>query len=159
MKVLKALGLLGVGLLGLVVLVWLGARFHDGPLAMFPGGPLEAGALVETPVTDWGFAASVSEIEMQLADDTTSRTVWIVTQGKRAFIPCSLRFPPGKRWHQRAVKDGRAYLRIEGKRYPVELRRLEGAIPPELEAVMIEKYGSGPPGDGTWLFEVAYRTG
>jgi len=159
MKVLKAFGLLGVGLLGLVVLVWLGARFHDGPLAMFPGGPLEAGPLVEIPVTDWGFAASVSEIEMQLADDTTSRTVWIVTRGKRAFIPCSLRFPPGKRWHQRAVKDGRAYLRIDGKRYPVELRRLEGTIPPELEAVMVEKYGSGPPGDGTWLFEVAYRTG
>src|SRR5437773_61502 len=82
--------------------VFVGARFHDGPLALIPGGPLQRGELVAQAPTDWSFAAGVQEIEMQLAYENTSRTTWIVAKDGAAYIPCSLNFPPGKRWYKAA---------------------------------------------------------
>ena len=96
----------------LVVVLFVFARFADGPIAIIPGGPLQAGELVADPVADWAFAESIDEIEMQLASDDTSRTTWILYQDGNAYIPCSLGFPPGKDWHLRADKDGRAIVRI-----------------------------------------------
>lgn len=46
----------------LLAIGFLGARFADGPLGPIPDGALEAGELVETPVTDWGFTAEIPEI-------------------------------------------------------------------------------------------------
>jgi hypothetical protein len=78
------------------------------------------------------------------------------------YIPCSLGFPPGKTWHEDAVKDGRAILRIDGRRYPVELAKLEASAVQQLEGVLraeIErKYGRPPPTDaGVWIFRVDSR--
>ena len=82
----------------LAVGIYFGARLHDGPLGMIPGGPLVAGDFVETPTTDWAFAKELSEIEPQLESQSISRTTWILVRDRVAYIPCSLSFPPGKSW-------------------------------------------------------------
>ena len=159
MRVLKILGGVLAVLLLCVGAAFVGARFHDGPLALIPGGPLSSGEVVSSPVSDWSFAESVETIELQLTGDDTSRTTWILVSDGRAFIPCSLGFPPGKNWHHRADQDGRAIVRILGKRYPVTLNRLsDPALDRELEAIVSSKYGGGPPSDaGVWFFAVEAR--
>jgi hypothetical protein len=159
MRALKTFGSIVAALALLVAGAFVGARCHDGPLAMIPGGPLASGELVSEPVADWGFAESIETIELQLANDDTSRTTWILVSDGRAFIFCSLGFPPGKDWHLRADRDGRAILRILGKRYPVTLQRLvEPTLQRDLDAIVSTKYGGGPPSDsGAWFFSVDSR--
>ncbi len=159
LRILRIIGFLLAGVVGLLVVVAFGARFHDGPVGLFPGGPLEAGPLEAGPVTDWSFAQAENTIELQLLSQQRSRTTWILVHDGAAFIPCAIGFPPGKTWHQYAAQDGRAVLRIEGRRYPVTLQRVED---PEtsaaLAAVVKEKYGRSPRSDsGVWYFRVTPR--
>ena len=151
------LGFVGVVVI-LVGLLFIAARFHDGPLGLIPGGALQAGAVVSAPVSDWKFA-DVDTIEMQLESQSSSRTTWILVSDGRAFIPASLSFPPGKTWPQHADVDGRATLRIAGQRYPVTLTRVQDeAVRDQLKAVVGKKYRGGPPGEGgVWFFEVVSR--
>jgi hypothetical protein len=157
-KILKILA----GCLGVVAVllagVFIAARFHDGPLGMVPGGALVAGEIVAAPVGDWKFA-DVDTIEMQLDGESTSRTTWILVNERRAFIPASLSFPPGKRWHKAADANGAAWLRINGQRYAVTLTRVhDDALQAQLKGAVGKKYGGGPPGDGgVWFFEVVSR--
>ena len=159
MRLLRIIGLLLLAAAVALVLVALGARFHDGPLGLFPGGPLEGGLLEESPVSDWSFATDEGTIELQLLVQERSRTVWILVRDGVAFSPCNLGFPPGKSWHERAVEDGRAVLRMQGWRYPVTLDRVEDAeLTAALGDVMRAKYSGGPPGDIVWYFRVTSRT-
>ncbi len=159
MRILKIVGGIVAVLLLCVVAAFVAARFHDGPLALIPGGPLSSGDVVKSPVANWSFATSVETIELQLAEEDTSRTTWILVSEGRAYIPCSLGFPPGKNWHLRADKDGRSVVRILGKRYPVTLERLSNStLESELEAIVVSKYGGAPPSDaGVWFFAVESR--
>lgn len=159
LRILRIIGFLLAGVVGLLILVAFGARFHDGPVGLFPGGPLDAGPLEAGPVADWSFAQAENTIELQLLSQQRSRTTWILVHDGAAFIPCAIGFPPGKTWHQYAAQDGRAVLRIEGRRYPVTLQRVED---PEtsaaLAAVVKEKYGRSPRSDsGVWYFRVTPR--
>ncbi len=139
------------------------ARFHDGPIAIIPGGPLVAGELVTAPVADWSFAKDVDQIEMQLAYEKSSRITWILVKDGAAYIPCSLEFPPGKRWHFAADENGAATVRIDGKLYPVTLVRVkDDARAKDLGAVVVAKYMDGKPpenGGGVWFFELEPRVG
>jgi hypothetical protein len=85
--------------------------------------------------------------------------VWILVDGGRAYVPCALGFPPGKRWYRSAVEDGRATLRIEGRRYPVTLTRSDdAALGERLRAEVLRKYKRLPPGETeVWIFQVASR--
>lgn len=155
MAILKVLGGLVAVLVLFVGILFLGARFHDGPLALIPGGPLVSGELVTEPVLDWAFATSVELIELQLNAETTSRTTWILVEDGQAFIPCSLGFPPGKNWHLRADENGRAVIRLLGKRYEVSLDRIDDApLAAKLASIVAEKYDGGPPGGTSevWFF-------
>jgi hypothetical protein len=156
---------IGIGILALaaaLVLLFLGARYHDGPLAAIPGGPLASGAWVSEPVADWSFARDEQEIELQLAAQPRSRTVWIVVEGGEAFIPCSLDFPPFKTWYRHAARDGRAILRIQDRRYPVALERVEDAERARAVGARVrEKYETPPLTDPerVWFFRVRSRPG
>lgn len=135
------------------------ARSHDGPLGPLPGGPLRAGPLVTAPVADWSFAAATQEIALQLETEDRSRTTWIVVHEGRAYIPAAAMFPPGKKWHRDALADGRATLRVDGKRYPVTLTKVEdAALVSRVHDVAAAKYPTRPGGD-VWLFAVASRNG
>ena len=167
MRILKWLGYLVLALAVGIAALFGAARLHDGPmsgaLGMIPGGPLESGDAVATPIADWSFARDVDTIEMQLVGDVTSRTTWILVDRGVAYVPCSLGFPPMKNWYKRADVDGRAWLRIAGKRYPVELRRTNDAeVIGRLGAEVKRKYARGggglPPSEaGVWFFAVQSR--
>ena len=162
MTVLRWLLRIVAGLVALIALVFFGARFHDGPLGPIPGGPIVAGEEVSQPVADWSALKDTGEIQLQLDSQSRSRTVWFFVLDGKGYIPCSLDFPPGKSWHHDAVKDGRATLRIDGKRYPVTLTKLDDAAAQQLSerarAELTRKYKRLPPGEGgAWLFEVTSR--
>ena len=151
-----------VGVIALATLLFFAARLHDGPFGPIPGGPLAAGVGVTEPVVDWSFVKDVEEIELQLVSQGRSRTTWILAFDGQAYVPCSLGFPPGKTWHHDAAVDGRAVLRIQGKRYPVQLTKLGDAEVQQLadtvRSEVTRKYGRAPPGDaGVWLFRVTSR--
>ena len=66
------------------MLVFVAARFHDGPLGPIPGGALASGDLVAQPVADWSFASDIQEIELQLASQSKSRTTWVIVHKGKA---------------------------------------------------------------------------
>lgn len=164
--VLRVLG----GLVGAVVVLMLAVfvygRFSDGPVGFFSGGPLASGEMVTTPVADWGFATDVDTIEFQLVEPPRSRTVWILVEDGRAYIPCGIpNFTLWKKWPHEALEDGRAIVRIEGKRYPLELVKVdEPGLRAALLANVAEKYGLPPGGeaaddpDAVWFFRLDPRT-
>jgi hypothetical protein len=162
MRVLRAIAIgLGVILLLLAATAF-GARFADGPVALFPGGPFRSGEWVEDPAADLSFAADIQEIELESGDPPTSRTVWILVEDGVAYVPCSLAFPPGKRWHFDALEHPAAVVRIDGKRYR---RRLEKVQDPALHARLVEvaraKYDAGPVSEANevWFFTLLPATG
>ena len=112
------------------------------------------------PVADWSFARDVQEVELQLASESRSRTVWVLVHQGQAYVPCSLGFPPGKRWHEDADQDGRAMLRIDGRRYPVTLKRTDDpALGDALRAEVQRKYTNVPStSGGVWIFQVTSRS-
>jgi hypothetical protein len=156
MRVLKGIGITLLGLVALVGVIAFGARFADGPIAMLPGGPLASGEWVEEADVDWGFAADIEEIELQSGDPARSRTTWILVLDGEAYVPGSLSFPPGKSWHQEALTDPEAVVRVTGKRYRRRLLKVDDA---ELEARLAEVLGgkyTPPPGGGSaWYFHLA----
>jgi hypothetical protein len=162
MKVLRWIGIVVAALVVVIALVFVGARFADGPLALIPGGALRSGELVADPDVDWTFAADVPEIELQLVDPVRSRTVWLVVHDGQLYVPCSLDFPPFKTWHNEAAEDGRAVLRVEGKRYERRLERVsDEALMGELAPLLAEKYDLQTGGrfdpSRLWIFHVAPR--
>jgi hypothetical protein len=159
MTVLRWIIRVVVGLALLIVVGFFGARFLDGPLGPIPGGALVSGELVSEPVADWSFAKDVPEIALQLASQSQSRTTWILVSDGKAYIPASTEYPPGKTWHRKALEDGRATLRIDGKLYPVTLAKVEDPLSvATVRDVASRKYPSRPPGDA-WLFQVTSRSG
>jgi len=159
-RIVRGLVVVVIALIILVTAVIEIAKFHDGPLGMIPGGPLEAGEMVVQAPADWNFAKDVQEIEMQLANEKTSRTTWILVKDGVAYIPCSLKFPPGKRWHKAADVNGDAIVRIDGKRYPVTLTRVkDDALATEVGKVAVAKYpAAARSGEGgAWFFQIAPR--
>jgi hypothetical protein len=158
MLVIRLLIRLVLGLVLAVALLAAGARFHDGPLGPLPGGPLASGPLVATPVSDWAFAASVPEIALQLDSQSKSRTTWILVKDGKAYIPASTEYPPGKTWHRVALTDGRATIRVDGKRYPVLLTKVDDpAVLDGVRQVAEKKYPRHPGGEA-WLFAVTSRS-
>ena len=70
---------------------------------------------------------------------------------------------PGSNSTSRPAARSRATLRIDGKRYPVTLTKLDDAVAQQMsEAVRAEltrKYKNLPPGEGgAWLFSVTSRS-
>ena len=162
MGVLRGLAVLVVAAIGVLVAVGLLARFSDGPIAIFPGGPLYEGELVPGSVDDWSFASDVEEIELQLVDPPRSRTVWIVVQGGQAYISCgSLNVPLWKQWPHEALEDGRAVVRVEGRRYETQLARVDDqTVRQQVGALVAEKYGAPGgegPGENVWIFRIDPR--
>ena len=130
---------------------------------------LVAGELVTGAEPDWSFLGDVGTIELQLLDPPRSRLIWVADyDGKMYVVSGYMSNPIGrlwKRWPAQAERDGRAVVRIEGKRYERTLVRIRSGAD-VLEGVSAElgrKYGFGGPGGiesgNVWLFEVGPRTG
>jgi hypothetical protein len=144
------------------------ARLGDGPSVVFSGGPLVAGELVTGPEPDWSFARNIGTIEMQLLDPPQSRLIWILENEGRIYVVSGYMgsFLGGlwKRWPAQAEQDGRAVVRIDGKRYPRSLVRIRtGSVVEGITAELGRKYRyEVTPADiaegTTWLFELTPAT-
>ncbi len=168
MRVLKwVAGAFGAALLSVVALL-VGARFGDGPIAIIPGGPLEAGELVTGAEPDWTFARDLMEMEFQLVEPPQSRTIWLQVHDKKLYVVSGyMNTTLGRIWKQwpaQALRDGRAVIRIDGKRYERQLVRILDDRP-LLEAIAAEvnrKYGAPLSADmaasgDAWFFALPSR--
>ena len=162
--------LIVIGMLVLIPVFALGAlavsaRYSDGPSVIFSGGPLVAGELVTGPEPNWSFVRDIRDFELQLLNPPRSRTLWIVEHEGKLYINSNymggLRERIWKRWPAQAERDGRAIMRIEGKRYERELVRIKtGAMVEGITAEFNRKYGvvmtpADVEAEELWLFEMA----
>ena len=157
----------------------------DGPLNdMIPGGQLQAGELVNTPITDWSFFDGET-VELQLVTPLKSRWVGLVSYNDALYIPCDLGYMWGrfegstrnmlhliylfKRWHLDAVADGRMVVRFDNKRYPFNATRVAdeaelAGLKTHLEVLAAEWVKPNelgpPPTEGPrdiWFFKLEQR--
>lgn len=154
-----------IGLGALVLALVLGgvaARFADGPLGPFPGGPFERGERVSADGVDWSFLRDVQEVELQLLEPPRSRTTWVVLHEGRPYVPAGfLDVPLWKQWPHEAARDGRALLRVHGRIYPVRAEKVtDRTVYEAVAARSAEKYGLGggeaSPED-VWFFRLEPR--
>jgi hypothetical protein len=159
----RVLKWLGLGILGIAVaavcVVW-GARFADGPLGPFPGGPMSGERVVE-PVRDWTFVLDRDTVELEV-NPTAPRSVttWVVGYQGQAYIPAA--FGSRKIWPARLLADARAVLRVDGKLYQQQAVRVtDEALLEELRGALIRKYHLDPTGSfsgpDTWFFRLDPR--
>ena len=142
-------------------------RVSDGSDFVFSGGPLVSGEMHTGPEPDWSFTNDITTIELQLVDPPRSRTIWVGEHdGKLYVFSAYMRSAVGrlwKSWPRQAEQDGRAVLRIDGRRYERQLRRIESG--PALEGITASigaKYSYDISRDivergDVWMFEAAPR--
>ena len=161
MRIVRWLGIVVASLCVLLLGIGVVARFSDGPIGFFAGGPLRAGPLVSEPVVEWPVAASAELqtsapflIELQLLEPPVSRKTGVMLHEGELYVPCDLgyfwrRFSGPrrwilhliyvfKRWHEDALRDGRVLLRIDGTRYE---RQAVLVTDPELAALLRSELG------------------
>ena len=168
MKILKWVVAAIGALVLLIVVVGVAARFGDGPITILPGGPLQAGELHTGTEPDWLFASDIMEMELQLVEPPVSRTVWLMVHEEKLYVVSGyMGSTVGKLWKQwpaLALADGRAVVRIDGRRYERRLVRITDDRP-LLDAIAAEvqrKYGAALTADmavtgDAWFFALAPR--
>ena len=142
-------------------------RFADGPNRLFSGGPLVSGELHAGPEPDWSFVEDIPTIELQLLDPPRSRRIWTAEHDGKLYVWSgymgTLVGRVWKRWPIHAERDGRAVVRVDGRRYERQLVRIEsGSVLDGISAAIRDKYPSQvtraavEAGD-SWVFEAAPR--
>jgi len=136
------------------------ARWHDGPIGPFPGGPLVAGEPVAIPVTDWSFAAPLQTLELEVAPDKPrSVTTWFLIVDGVLYVPSG--DGASKTWTNQVMQDGRVRVRLDRKLYELQATRVtDPEIGKRLPAAVRDKYGfgDGQPVEGGWAFALAPRS-
>jgi hypothetical protein len=165
---MKLLRFLCYTLLTLILAIGLflfGARFADGPVEIIAGGPFTSGEPYVGDEPDWGFVRDLATVEFQLENPARSRTTWIIEHEGKIYIPCGYMTTTWgkiwKRWPIEAEKDGRAILRVDGKLYSRQLKRVKTgpAVAPVIE-LLGKKYNIPATTEAVtsgylWLFEMA----
>jgi hypothetical protein len=141
--------------------------FHDGPLAIISGGPFRSGDVIAGLEPDWSVIQNRETIEIQLLEPPRSRTTWLAVVDHKLYIASAyMNSTVGKIWKQwphHAMTNGAALIRIDGRIYERQLRRINDAdianiVGPEFA----RKYQLGMNADSVstgdvWLFELAPR--
>ncbi len=155
-----------------VVLFFIYARFHDGPIAIVAGGPFTSGEIYSGPEPDWSEMRTRPEVEFQLLEPARSRVTWIAEHdGKPYIVSGYMNTSFGKLWKQwphEVAKDDRILLRVDDVIYERRLVRImEGPMIDPVLGQLAEKYGLGSTlGDpneavqngDVWFYEVAPRS-
>ena len=166
-RVLIVLGCLLLIPLTAVITAAAKQRFTDGANRLFSGGALVAGELHTGPEPDWSFVKDIPTIELQLLDPPRSRRIWTAEHEGKLYVWSGYMGTfvgrVWKRWPVQAERDGRAVLRIDGKRYERQLVRIEsGPILDGIAAAIGDKYPSrttraAVEAGSVWVFEAAPR--
>jgi hypothetical protein len=166
-KLLMALGVVLLVPVVAIATLLVASGYSDGASRLFGGGELVSGELVTGPEPDWSFVHDIPTIELQLLNPPRSRVIWIVEhEGTPYVVSAYMSSTIGrlwKRWPVQAERDGRAIVRIGGKRYERTLKRIKaGAMVEGVAAELRRKYRYRvTPADieagSTWLFELAPR--
>ena len=149
----------------IVIVAAIAARFSDGPLGIFAGGPLESGQRMDRSLENWDVYRGTQTVDLQLEQPPRSRTVWILVDEQNLYIPAGFikSVPFWKQWPHEALEDGRALVRIDGKIYPVLLvREDDPALRLRLFKKLSAKYDlpspdANPDPEDTWVFRAAPR--
>ncbi len=171
-----------------IVGVLIAQKVSDGPMGPLQGGPFKTGEIVVRQ-TDWSFVEQAYGLpEILLVAPGTSRITGLIVYKRELYIPCDLGFMANrswndpatqwfsiamsvlKRWHKDAAEDGRAVIRLDGKRYGAQLTKVTDpdlAAELRLRLEQIAKDAGGldklPPRpteepNDIWFFNVAPRT-
>ena len=142
-------------------------RFADGPNRVFSGGRLVSGELHTGSEPDWSFVSDIPTIELQLLDPPRSRRIWIAEADGKLYVWSGYMSTAvgrlWKRWPVQAERDGRAVIRIDGKRYERQLVRVKsGGVLDGVSAAIAAKYPSqttraAVEAGEAWVFEAAPR--
>ncbi len=106
----------------LIVAVLAGGAFllsrADGPVFVFAGGPLRSGELVDFASMDWDALDHLHELELEIVDAGSSRTLWFSVHDGVPYVACDLDCIGGvlTRWPQQIERDDRVVIRIDGRR-------------------------------------------
>ena len=107
------------------------AWFFTCPCERMPGAYL-SGEQVEAPVADWRFANAVQLCQIQTHSGILPHAInlnCMADSNGNLFLSCSQ--CEGKRWSTAALQNPAARIRLDGRVYPVSLRRLQD--PTELD--------------------------
>ena len=142
-------------------------RLSDGPNRVFSGGTLESGELHSGSEPNWSFVSGIPTIEMQLVTPPRSRRIWTAEYDGKLYVWSGYMDTAvgrlWKRWPVQAEQDGRAVIRIDGKRYERQLVRItSGDILDGISAAIRNKYPSQTTratveAGEDWVFEAAPR--
>ncbi|MBY0400065.1 hypothetical protein K2X89_07200 [Myxococcota bacterium] len=109
----------------LVASIAIVARFSDGPIFVFPGGPLVNGEKVEYASVDWEEFVDVREIEFQLESPPRSRITRMTIHDGKPYVPCAFcTNRMMKRWPRELERDDRVVIRANGKLIEGRARRV-----------------------------------
>jgi hypothetical protein len=153
-RLLRALGIALAALIVLGVVLSAAARFHDGPLGPFPGGPFR-GPVEHGAEPDWRFLDQTSGIDLEVNPaEPRSVHVWVVRDANGVYVPSAL--APKKKWPAQVVADPRVRMRVDGKVYERRATRVTdpAQISKLLDAVSAKYHvGHGDP-ETTWMFQL-----
>ena len=108
-----------------VALVAVGARFSDGPIFAFPGGPLISGTPTEYESIEWSRVANVREVEFQLENPPRSRITRLIIHENAPYIACAFCTNRVlKHWPRELEQDDRVVLRVDGMLIEGRARRV-----------------------------------
>ncbi len=109
-----------------VILFAVFLRFSDGPVLVFPGGPLRSGEAIAFDAVDWRALDRLRELELEVVRTGRSRLLWFSVHEGRPYFSCGFgceaEWP--KRWPYHIDRDGRVVLRVDGKRIEAMLERV-----------------------------------
>jgi len=150
-------GLMRVLFVVVLVLVVAGAAgwFFYCPCERTPGGWL-LGESVTEPIEDWSFANEVRLCQIQVQAGVLPHSInlnCMASQG-RLYLSCAA--CEGKNWSTAALANPVARLRLDGRVYPVILKRIEDpTVLDEAWRARESKLGRDPERpreDGWWSF-------
>ncbi len=106
-------------------------RFSDGPVLVFPGGPLRSGEPVAFESVDWAELDRFRELELEVQRTGRSRLLWFSVYEGRPHFSCGFACDGGwpKRWPYHIDRDDRVVLRLDGKRIEARLERIAECSP------------------------------
>lgn len=111
-KLLERIGMAAAGLLALVGVVILGARFLYGPLGPIPGPEL-SGTVIEEPVDDWSLADAIQVIQVETrSEDPYTVNTWVTRAGDGIYVFAGTE---DKTWIRNVLADPRVRIRIGGR--------------------------------------------